>query len=131
MTVQLPNGHAGVRRADPDTVDAHGAPLPATPGPATALLPAKISESEGGTWQLALDPALWPVRVGDRIIDDTGRAWVASSVKLVQTPRLSPEEVALGLDLDVSFVRVTGSEVTDVGTEPADALFTGRAGYPV
>lgn len=130
MGVQLPNGTLGVRRVDPDAVDAHGAPAPAAPDEPTQLLPGKVAEQDNGSWQLALDPSLWPVRVGDQIVAGDGRAWVATSVKLVRTPPLSAEEEALGLDLDVSFVRVTGSEVTPVGTEPGGGVFAGRVGYP-
>jgi hypothetical protein len=131
MSVQLPNGLLGVRRADPAAVDAHGAPLPAVPGPVSALLPGKITESETGSWQLALDDDLWPVRTGDRIVDEQGREWVATTVRLIQTPPLTEEEAALGLDLDLAFVRVTGQQVTPVGTEPADGTLVGRLGSPV
>lgn len=131
MSVQLPNGVLGVRRADPDQVDAHGAPLPAEPGAPSALLPGKTAELDSGAWQLALDPSLWPVRVGDRIVSDDGREWVATSVKLVQTPPLTAQEQALGLDLDVSFVRVMANQATPIGTEPTDSIFAGRTGSPV
>lgn len=131
MSVQLPNTTLGVRRVDPTAVDAHGAPLPAAPGAVSELLPGAVSESETGGWRLALDDALWPVRIGDRIVDGGGREWVATSVRLVGTPELTAEEAALGLDLDLSFVRVSGQEVTPVGTEPADAVFVGRVGYPI
>lgn len=132
MTVQLPNGLLGVRRTDPNAVDAHGAPLPATPGEASALLPGKTAELDSGGWQLALDAALWPVRVGDYIVSDEGRQWVATNVKLIGTPQLTPEEstVGLGLDLDLAFVRVMANEATPAGTEPTDSMFTGRTGSP-
>ena len=131
MTVQLPNGLLGVQRVDPDDVDPHGSPVSGQLGELSELLPGKISELDTGGWQLALDPSLWPVRVGDRIVDGQGRAWVATLVKLLQTPPLSVEEKALGLDLDVSFVRVMAGQVTDKGTEPVDSALVGRSGSPV
>lgn len=130
MTVQLPNGLLGVRRVDPDAVDAHGSPLPGGAGETSQFLPAKITELGSGGWQLALDPSLWPVRIGDRIVSDDGRAWVATSSQLIGTPELTAQERALGLDLDVSFVRVMAQQATPAGTEPADSMFVGRVGYP-
>ncbi len=130
MVVQLPNGLLGVRRADPDAVDAHGSPRPAAPGPVSPLLPGKITELGDGTWQLAADDALWPVRVGDHLVDGEGREWLVTSSRLVQTPPLTAEEEALGLDLDLAFVRASGLQVTPQGTEPGGGEFVGRVGGP-
>lgn len=129
MTVQLPNTLLGVRRADPDAVDAHGAPLPAAPGPAGDLLPGKSMELDTGQWQLALDPALWPVRIGDLVVDGDGGEWVVLYSKLIPTPALASTEVAVNIDMDVSFIRVMANQRTPVGTEPTDQLFVGREGY--
>jgi hypothetical protein len=131
VSVQLTNGLLGVRRVDPDAVDAHGAPLPAVAGDPSELLPGKSTELDSGGWQLALDPSLWPVRVGDRIVSDDGREWLATSVKLITGPPLSAAEQALDLDLDISFVRVMGNQVTEAGVEPVDAALVGRTGSPV
>lgn len=130
MSVQLPNGVLGVRRVDQAAVDAHGSPVPGAPAGPTAAFPGKIAELDTGGWQLALDPRCWPVRVGDVIVAGDGREWTATSVKYVGTPALTPQEGALGLDLDVSFVRVMAAERTPAGTEPGGAEFVGRVGYP-
>lgn len=129
MAVQLPNATLGVRRVDPAAVDAHGAPLPAQAGPPSALLPGKVMELDTGQWQLALDPSLWPVRVGDRVVSGDGAEWLAVYVKHIECPPLSAQEIALGLD--VSFVRVMANQVTPAGVEPVDSTLVGRTGSPV
>lgn len=126
MTVQLPNTWLGIRRVNTDAVDAHGAPLPAQPGEATDLLPGKRAEQDTGQWQLALDPALWPVRQGDRVVADDGMEWVVVYTKYIPAPPLTAEEQDLGIDLDVAFIRVTGNQVTEAGTEPVGGEFVGR-----
>lgn len=126
MSVQLPNCLLGVQRAEADDVDAHGAALPAQPGPVSDLLPGKRMELDTGQWQLALDPALWPVRVGDRVVADDAQTWVVVYTKLLQAPALTPEEMDPLVDLDVSFIRVTGNQVTATGTEPTGSEFVGR-----
>lgn len=128
MTVQLPNTSIGLRRVESTGVDAHGSPLPATPGTVSALLPGKATEQPDGTWQLALDPLLWPARVGDVAVDAGGMEWLLTSCKLIGTPALTPEEAGLGLDLDVAFIRAAGNQVTAAGTEPADPTLVGRTG---
>lgn len=129
MTVQLPNTVLGVQRADPTQVDAHGAPLPAAPGPVSALLPGKVMELDTGQWQLALDPALWPVRIGDLVVDDAGGAWVVLYSKLIPSPALASTEIVPSIDMDVSFIRVMANQHTAAGTEPTDQMFVGRDGY--
>jgi hypothetical protein len=131
MTVQIPNTVLGVRRVDPTAVDAHGSPLPAEPGEPSALLPGKATELDTGQWQLALDPSLWPVRVGDRVIDDTGASWVATYVKLLQSPPLAADEQVPGIDMDIAFIRVMAEQVTPAGTEPVDSNLVGRIGLPL
>ena len=126
MSVHLPNTRLGVRRADPTAVDSHGAPVPTRPGAVTALLPGKRAEQDSGQWQLALDPSLWPVRVGDRVVADDGQEWVAVYTKLIQAPALDDIELDPGLDLDVAFIRVTGNQVTRRGAEPTGSEFVGR-----
>lgn len=126
MTVQLPNTRLGVQRVNPDAVDAHGSPLAAQPGAATALLPGKRAEQDSGQWQLALDPALWPVRTGDRIVADDGMAWIVVYTKFIPAPPLDDIELDPGVDLDVAFIRVTGNQVTPAGTEPVGNEHVGR-----
>lgn len=126
MSVQLPNTRLGVQRVNATAVDSHGAPLPAQPGEASALLPGKRAEQDTGQWQLALDPSLWPVRVGDQILAEDGMAWVVVYTKFIPAPPLSAEEQDLGVDLDVAFIRVTGNQVTAAGTEPVGGEFVGR-----
>lgn len=131
MTVLLPNAVLGVRRVEPTAVDAHGSPEPVAPSAATSLLPGKATELDNGGWQMALDPTLWPVRVGDRVVGPAGTEWLITSSKYIDSPALSPEEVALGLDLDVAFVRVMAQQITAAGTEPTDGTLVGRVGSPV
>lgn len=131
MTVQLPNTMLGVERMEPPGVDAHGAPLPAAPGEPTGLLPGKSTELGNGAWQQALDPSLWPVRVGDRTVGPAGERWLVTSSKYIGTPQLTQAEAGIGMDLDVSFVRVEAQQVTASGTEPADGALVGRTGSPV
>lgn len=126
MSVQIPNCALGVRRVEAASFDAHGAPVPAPPGAATALLPGKRAELDTGQWQLALDPSLWPVRTGDFVVASDGLEWIVVYTKLIQGPPLEPEEAAFGPDLDVAFIRVTGNQVTPDGTEPVGGEFVGR-----
>ena len=126
MSVQLSNALLGVRRVEAAGYDAHGSPLPGPPAAATTLLPGKVMELDTGGWQLALDPALWPVRVGDVVVTGTGWAWRATLSKLLQAPALEDDERVDGIDMDVSFIRVMANEVTTVGTEPIGGEFVGR-----
>lgn len=127
MSVQIPNCRLGVRRGNENAVDTHGYPLSARVGPVSALLPGKRTEQDTGQWQLALDPSLWPLRTGvDRVVADDGMEWLVIYAKLIQSPPLDDEEKALGLDLDVAFIRVTGNQVTPAGTEPVGQEFVGR-----
>lgn len=126
MSVHLPNTTLGVRRVDRAAYDSHGAPLPAAPGVLSVLLPGKRAESDSGQWQLALDPSLWPVRVGDRVVADDGMEWVAVYSKLIQSPALTGIELDPEIDLDVAFIRVTGNQVTPAGAEPVGNEFVGR-----
>lgn len=127
MTVQLPNCRLGVRRAESPGLDAHGSPRPATPGELSELLPGKRAEQDTGQWQLALDPTLWPVRVGDRVVAHDGAEWVVIFTKYIPSPALEPGELDPGQDMDVAFIRVTGNQVTPLGTEPTDSTMVGRA----
>jgi len=131
VSVQLTNTTLGVRRVEPTSVDAHGSPEPAAPSSPTALLPGKASELDTGAWQMALDPSLWPVRVGDRVVGPGGAEWLVTSSKFIGTPELTAEEAALGLDVDVSFIRVMAQQITAAGTEPVDDTLVGRTGSPV
>lgn len=127
MSVQIPNCELGVRRVTAGAVDAHGSPTPGAAGELSALLPGKRAEQDTGQWQLALAPSLWPVRVGDRVVSGDGLEWVVVYTKLIASPPLAPEEADLGVDLDVSFIRVTGNQVTTAGTEPTGGEFVGRS----
>lgn len=127
MSVHLANTRLGVQRADPTAVDSHGAPVPAQPGAVSALLPGKRAEQDSGQWQLALDPSLWPVRVGDRVVADDGMEWVVVYCKLIQAPTLDDIELDPEIDLDVAFIRVTGNQVTARGVEPTGSEFVGRS----
>lgn len=134
MSVQIINCALGVRRVEAASYDAHGAPVFGTPAALSELLPGKRSEQPSGEWILALDPTLWPVRVHDHVIADDGQQWMVVDSKFIPMPPLAPEEVLAGIDLDISFIRVTADQITTLGTEPGGevqgGIFVGRGDNP-
>lgn len=128
------NCQLGVKRVEPSTYDAHGAPLYSPPTAVTDLLPGKREEQPNAEWILCLDPSLWPVRVRDHVIADDGMEFVVVDTHFIPMPPLAPDEIMVDIDIDISFVRCTANQVTSEGTEiggDADSgLEVGRGDNP-
>jgi hypothetical protein len=92
MAVVLADGfYVVLKRPRPWPRDAHGIPVPpslSTLQPTASLPGAAIEREERGTWDVRLDPVLWPVDVGD-IIQGNGRTFVIQSALLRTNPALS------------------------------------------
>lgn len=134
MSVQIVNCQLGVKRVEPASYDAHGAPLYSAPSQPTALLPGKREEQPNAEWILCLDPSLWPVRVRDHVVADDGMEYVVVDSHFIPMPPLAPDEQMVGIDIDISFIRCTGNQVTSLGTEeggePESGLEVGRGDNP-
>lgn len=108
VSVLLSNGDLAVlRRADPFQ-DSHGAVVPGPLTRQSGYLPGAVREDASGGWSIRLDPAVWPVREGDIVVDRDGRRWLMTSAALIQNAA-TPE---------VDYVRVQAQEQTGGGTEP-------------
>jgi hypothetical protein len=74
-------------------------------------------EAPDATWVLGLDPALWPVKQGDMVVDaDTGAAWLVMTADLITH----------SVDSTVNWIRVTANQREPGGTEPGGAWFVNR-----
>ncbi|MFJ5121963.1 hypothetical protein [Kitasatospora sp. NPDC088548] len=66
--------------------DAHGTPIAPAPGSVPAgnsrPLPGSAIKQQDGTWSLRVDPTLWPLRVGDRIVATTNESWTVDTARL-------------------------------------------------
>jgi hypothetical protein len=83
VAVILPDGSYSVRKRPHEFGrDAHGTPLPTSPGPAVGPGPGDSTEQQDGTWTLRLDPAAWRVRPGDLVDGPAGRTWVVATALL-------------------------------------------------
>lgn len=126
MTVLLSNCSLGLRRReDAETRNEHGERVQTDWGDPVSvdgetMLDGRRNEQTDGTWSLAVDPGLWPVRQGDAVVSSDGMVWVVTTSDLIQN----------AYDSIVDWVRVTAQQVSDGGTEPADAWFVGRGGTP-
>lgn len=117
MSVLLPNAVLGLRRRVDGARDAHGSPLPTGWGPVEGPADGLLNEQTDATWIIGLDPALWPVRQNDMVIDTaTGGAWLVDTAHLAQHP----------IDSTVNWVRCTGRQRGNGGTEPGGAWFIAR-----
>lgn len=126
MSVLLPNATLGVRRRLGTALDSHGEPLPGGWGELLGPHPGYSNEQPDALWVLGLDPALWPVRQDDMVIDgSTGAAWLISTAHLIRHP----------VDSTVDWVRTTARQRGNGGTEPGGSWFVARyapdAGPPV
>ena len=117
MSVLLDNASLGLRRRADAARDAHGASLPSGWGTMLAPLPGYLEEQPDGTWVVGLDPALWPVRQNDMVIDGvTGAAWLVMTADLIEHP----------VDDTVNWIRLTANQRGNGGTEPGGAWFVNR-----
>lgn len=116
MAVLLPNCVLTVSRVA-DREDAFGDRVAGTVGAQSVPYPGNVVERNDGTWSLALDPALWPVREHDLVTDvATGRQWVIQRSSLNTNPRM-PE---------IDFVQAEAVEKGPSGVEPGGSYFVGR-----
>lgn len=117
MSVLLPNARLGLRRRINEQVrNEHGERVAAGWGGVVGLFDGRLNETAGGTWNLGLDPALWPVRQGDLAISSDGAAWVIQTADLIQN----------NYDSTVDWVRATALRRSAGGTEPGGAWFVAR-----
>lgn len=116
MGVLLPNCALAVARMG-EQEDAFGDRVSAGQGPTSPAHPGNAVERSDGTWSLALDAALWPIREHDLVIDPAGRQWVVVSSSVNRNP-LVPE---------IDFVQVEAVEKAPSGVEPGGSYFVGRS----
>lgn len=117
VSVLLPNATLGLRRRDAAPGrDSRGGRLPAGWGAVVGLYDGRTKENTDGTWSLGLDPALWPVRMDDMVIDTTGRSWLVRSADFLRN----------NVDPVVDWVRVSANLRADGGTTPGGGWFVAR-----
>lgn len=117
VTVLLPNARLGLRRSSEGGFTPHGERLPSSWGPFLGPFPGRTEEQADGTWQVAIDPSLWPVRQNDLIIAVTGGSWLVRSSDLIQN----------NYDPMVDYVQTTALHRISGGqTEPGGAWFVAR-----
>lgn len=103
MAVLLVNAALRVEvLAHPQERDAHGTPVaPSTPVVVRGPLPGALRRMPDLTWNARLDPALWPVRPGDTVVDENDRRFVVSTAQLNQVPGCSDADyIAITATLD-------------------------------
>lgn len=117
MAVLLTNVSLGLRRrTDAAARNAHGERQRAGWGPVIGLHPGRMNETADAAWALGLDPALWPVRMGDLVISDSGASWLVQTSDLIQN----------NFDHRVDWIRVAALPRTSAGTVPGGAWFVAR-----
>jgi hypothetical protein len=118
VAVLLTNTTLGLRRRADGPYDAHGERQNGALGATLGPWPGRTQEQGDGTWSLALDPAAWPVRENDLVVESApgSRVWVVQSAQLLRN----------NADPVVDYIRVTGAQQTVAGTEPGGVEFVGR-----
>lgn len=118
MTVLLPNATLALRRrVDQAARNAYGEKVQVGWSDIVGPGDGRASEQTDGSWNLGLDPALWPVRVGDLVIDTTvGGSWLVTSSDLIRN----------NYDSTVDWIRVVAQHRTAGGTEPGGSWFVAR-----
>jgi hypothetical protein len=116
VTVLMPNARLTVRRRTQGTRDAYGQRVNAGWGPLGAFHDGRTNETADATWNLGIDPALWPIRRDDLIISESGGSWLVQTADLIRN----------NLDSYVDWVRVTAQHRSNGFTEPGGAWFVGR-----
>lgn len=117
MGVLLPNTTLAVRpRIDDGDRNAHGERVPVGWGPATDLLPGRTNEQSDGSWNLGVDPTLWPLRMDDLVISVSGGTWLVRTSDLIQN----------NYDSTVDWIRVTAQRRSAGGTQPGGPWFVAR-----
>jgi hypothetical protein len=118
LAVVMTNTTLGLRRRADGAYDAHGERSNGALGAEIGPYPGRSSEQPDGSWTLAVDPALWPVRENDVIVESVSgtRLWVVKSAKLLRN----------NLDPVVDYIRVEAAQQVAAGTEPGGTQFAGR-----
>jgi hypothetical protein len=122
VSVLYPDRTLGVRRRDLVEDDLGDLIPPTGTGTDAGAFPGRAREQQDGSWRLALDPRLWPVRENDVVYDQaTGQSWVVRETTLL-TNHIEPV---------VDYIRIVGAEMRVGGAEPRDPWFVGRSDVPV
>ena len=80
----LPDCALAVSRRVGYAYDESGYPMPGAFTEPVAPLPARKVERADHSWMLALDPSMWPVEEGDRVVEpSTGAEWLIVSADLL------------------------------------------------
>lgn len=116
MSVWLPNTQLGLRRRVEAPRNAHGQRMPDGWGQFLGPHDGRTKENADGSWNLGVDPDLWPVRQGDLIISTGGGSWLVQTAAVLRN----------NYDPTVDWVRATGLHRTTDGTEPGGPWYVGR-----
>jgi len=109
MGVLMADRALAVRRRGPGVKDSHGVPVGGAWGPTLGPWPGAAREVGGG-WTLRVDPASWPLKAGDLVVDaNGGGSWLVRSARLMRNAR----------DPVVDYVRVEAAERIGANTEVA------------
>ncbi|GAB2858407.1 hypothetical protein GCM10022221_67390 [Actinocorallia aurea] len=119
MGVLLADRELGVRKVGPGQVGPHGDVIAGDPGPMLGPWPGggnelpdvdgQVDAERSRSWALALDPACWPLRRGDLVVEpSTGVEWLVMSADLI-TCAPAPE---------LDWVKVQAHVLLDGGTRP-------------
>ena len=116
MPVLIDNATATIRRRVEGAENAHGERVAEGWGAGLAMLPAFIQERGDGGFTIGLDDSLWPVRVGDLVVDGEGKTYLVQTTALLRN----------AADPTVDWIRTTALYHDGDGTDPGDVWFVGR-----
>lgn len=117
MAVLMANTQLGLRRrVAGGTKNAHGERVGDEWEPVGAFYPARTKERADGGWALGVDPALWPVRKDDLLVDPDGGEWLVRTSDLIRN----------NVDSRVDWIRVDANQRAGAHTEPGGPEFVGR-----
>lgn len=84
--------------------DAHGYSRPTDQGALRGPWPARTRRRADGGWSLSLDPAAWPVRKGDVVVEvvagDPARKWVVGTAEQ-RTNNVAPDADYVAVEADI------------------------------
>jgi hypothetical protein len=118
MAVLLANTMLSVRVRNDGAKDAHGTWVRGTWGAVSGPWPGRAREhGSDGAWSLAVDPAGWPLRAGDLVIEAGSlREWLVITADLLTNSE----------EPDVNYIRVDAHERKTGSTEPYGPEFAAR-----